>query len=172
MVLATQNPIEHEGTYPLPEAQVDRFLMKLLLGYPSPNDERQVLELHNRPLPTLTRVYSPEDIIELQEMAERVFAELDIRRYILDLVQFTRRHRRVYLGCSPRAGLNLMCASKALALIRGRDFVLPDDVKLLAPHVLAHRILLTPEAELEGVSTRDILKEALETVPALPKVKR
>jgi MoxR-like ATPase len=165
MVLATQNPIEHEGTYPLPEAQVDRFMIKLVLSYPREDAEQRMLETYNQPLPDLRVVAPAEEIVSLQELATQVHIEKELLQYILGIVAFTRSHKRIYLGASPRAGLNLLFAAKAWALLSGRDYVLPDDVKGLAPHVLSHRILLTPEAELEGLAPRQIVREALERVP-------
>ncbi len=164
IVLATQNPIEHEGTYPLPEAQVDRFLIKLTMSYPTPVDEKQMLATYNRPVPKLRVLLGPEDVIRMQELAGEVFVAEEIFDYILALVKHTRDHRRVYLGASPRAALALLEAAKSLALIRGRDFVLPDDVKNLAPLVLAHRIIMTPDAELEGIHADSVVGEALERV--------
>lgn len=164
MVLATQNPIEHEGTYPLPEAQVDRFLMKLSLGYPEGADEKRILRIYNRPVPDIQPLLDPEKILTLQELAGTVHVEDELMDYIIGLAQFTRQHRRVYLGVSPRASLMLLHAAKARALIRGRSFVLPDDLKTLAVPVLAHRILLAPEAELEGIRPQAIVVEALEKV--------
>ena len=164
IVLATQNPIEHEGTYPLPEAQVDRFLIKLTMSYPTPMDEKQMLATYNRPVPKLRVLLGPEDVTRLQELAGEVFVAEEIFDYILALVKHTREHRRVYLGASPRAALALLEAAKSLALIRGRDFVLPDDVKNLAPLVLAHRIIMTPDAELEGIHADSVVGEALERV--------
>ncbi len=165
MVLATQNPIEHEGTYPLPEAQVDRFMIKLVLSYPKEAAEQRMLETYNQPLPELDVRIPADRVVSLQDLATRVHIEAELLQYILGLVTFTRTHKRIFLGASPRAGLNLLYAAKAWALLAGRDYVLPDDVKALAPHVLSHRILLTPEAELEGVSPRNIVHEALERVP-------
>jgi len=165
LVLATQNPIEHEGTYQLPEAQVDRFLIKLTMGYPVEGDEKRMLATYSRPVPEPQPVAGPENLIHMQRLAERVHVEEDIFDYVLGLTQFTRRHRRVYLGASPRASLALLLASKARALLKGRDFVLPDDVKYLAPYVLAHRVLLTPEAELEGAQAQAVIGEAVQSVP-------
>jgi MoxR-like ATPase len=164
MVLATQNPIEHEGTYPLPEAQVDRFLVKLTMTYPEPADERHMLATYNRPVPELKPLVGPQDLLQLQQLADDVHVADEVFDYILALCQHTRQHRRVYLGASPRAGLALLRASKALALIRGRDFVLPDDVKGMAPLVLAHRIVMTPEAELEGSHSAAVVAEAMDKV--------
>jgi MoxR-like ATPase len=165
MVLATQNPIEHEGTYPLPEAQVDRFLVKLPMRYPAPDDEKRMLVTYNGPVGEVQPVLDPEGVLRLQRHADAVHVDEEIMDYVLALVHFTRRHRRIYLGASPRAGLGLMQAAKARALLGGRDYVLPDDVKELAPCVLAHRLLLTPEAELEGVQPPSVVAEALEKVP-------
>ena len=164
IVLATQNPIEHEGTYPLPEAQVDRFLIKLTMHYPSASDEKHMLATYNRPRPELRTLLSTEDVLRLQELAADVHVAEEVFDYILALVKHTRQHRRVYLGASPRAALALLEAAKAVALIRGRDFVLPDDVKNMAPLVLAHRIIMTPDAELEGVHAESVVGEALERV--------
>jgi MoxR-like ATPase len=164
MVLATQNPIEHEGTYPLPEAQVDRFLIKLAMTYPSAADEKRMLTTYNQPSPKLRALVGPDDILRMQQLATSVHVAEEIFDYILGLVAHTRGHRRVFLGASPRAALSLLRAAKALALIRGRDYVLPDDIRALATLVLSHRIMMTPEAELEGVDGQQVVKEALERV--------
>jgi MoxR-like ATPase len=165
IVLATQNPIEHEGTYPLPEAQVDRFLLKLTMRYPAAPDERRMLTTYNRPVAEPRAVVGPEDVLRMQELADSVHVADEVFDYILALASYTRQHRRVYLGASPRAGLALLRAAKAIALVRGRDFVLPDDVKALAPLVLPHRILMTPEAELDGAHADAVVGEAIERVP-------
>jgi MoxR-like ATPase len=164
IVLATQNPIEQEGTYPLPEAQVDRFLVKLRMGYPEAADEKRMLATYDRPPPPVRAVVGPADVLRMQALAQEVYVAEELIDYILGLVQFTRGHARVYLGASPRAALALLHASKALALIRGRDYVLPDDVRNLAPLVLAHRILMTPDAELEGATGAVVIAEGLERV--------
>jgi MoxR-like ATPase len=164
MVLATQNPIEHEGTYPLPEAQVDRFLLKLTVRYPEAPDEKRILQTYNRPQLSVQTVLDPDHILGLQSLSDMVHVEEELMDYIIGLSRFTRQHRRVYLGVSPRASLMLLHASKARALVRGRNHVLPDDIKTLAPAVLAHRILLAPEAEMEGVQATEIVSEALEKV--------
>jgi len=164
IVLATQNPIEHEGTYPLPEAQVDRFLVKINMGYPDAPDEKRMLTTYNKPPPQVRAMIGPEDVLRMQELAENVHVADEVFDFILGLLQHTRQHRRVYLGASPRAGLALLRAAKAIALIRSRDFVLPDDVKDLASSVLSHRIIMTPEAELEGVHADTVVAEALERV--------
>jgi MoxR-like ATPase len=164
IVLATQNPIEQEGTYPLPEAQVDRFLIKLRMGYPVAADEKRMLGTYDRPPPPVRPVVGPADVLEMQGLAQEVFVAEELLDYVLGLVAFTRNHGRVYLGASPRAGLALVHAAKGLALLRGRDYVLPDDVRHLAPLVLGHRILMTPEAELEGAQGTAVVAEALEKV--------
>jgi MoxR-like ATPase len=164
IVLATQNPIEQEGTYPLPEAQVDRFLIKLRMTYPEQTDEKRMLITYDKPPPPVRPVIGPEDVLRLQKMAEDVFVAEELLDYILGLVQFTRNHARVYLGASPRAALALMHAAKAHALLRARDYVLPDDVRHLAPLVLAHRVLMTPDAELEGHTGVAVVAEALDKV--------
>jgi MoxR-like ATPase len=164
IVLATQNPIEQEGTYPLPEAQVDRFLIKLRMGYPVAADEKRMLGTYDRPPPPVRPVVGPQDVLEMQALAQEVFVAEELLDYVLGLVAFTRNHGRVYLGASPRAGLALVHAAKGLALLRGRDYVLPDDVRHLAPLVLGHRILMTPEAELEGALGTAVVSEALEKV--------
>jgi MoxR-like ATPase len=165
LVLATQNPIEQEGTYPLPEAQVDRFLVKITMGYPSEADEKRMLATYNRQVAVPELVVDPDDLIRMQRLAEQVHVEDEIFDYVLGLAHFTRKHRRVYLGASPRAALNLLHASKARALLKGRDFVLPDDVKQLAPVVLAHRVLMSPEAELDGAHAASVVTEAIAAVP-------
>ncbi len=164
IVLATQNPIEQEGTYPLPEAQVDRFLIKLRMGYPDPGDEKRMLQTYDKPPPPVRAVVSQAEVLRLQALAQDVFVAEELVDYVLALVQFTRSHGRVYLGASPRAALALLHACKALALLRGRDYALPDDIRQLAPLVLAHRILMTPDAELEGATGTAVVTEALSKV--------
>jgi MoxR-like ATPase len=164
LVLATQNPIEHEGTYPLPEAQVDRFLIKLVMRYPAEPDEKRMLATYSRPVEEVRPVIGIGDVIAMQQLSDGIHVEEEIVDYILGLAHHTRKHRRVYLGASPRAALALLHASKARALVKGRDFVLPDDVKYLAPFVLAHRLLLAPEAELEGMQPEAVVTEALTQV--------
>src|SRR5499425_2096669 len=164
IVLATQNPIEQEGTYLLFEAQIDRFLIKLKMGYLAPLDEKRMLGTYDRPPPPVRAVVGPNDVLEMQALAQDVFVAEELLDYVLGLVAFTRSHPKVYLGASPRAGLALVHASKGLALLRGRDYVLPDDVRHLAPLVLGHRILLTPEAELEGAAGTAVVAEAIDKV--------
>jgi MoxR-like ATPase len=168
IVLATQNPIEHEGTYPLPEAQVDRFLCKLKMGYPGAEAEKAMIRRYageGGENVQVRRVLEPATILRLQELADQVHVADDLVDYVLGLTQFTRTHRRVALGASPRASLQLTAAAKARALLAGRDYVLPDDVKTLAPYVLAHRVMMTPDAEMEGFAADAVVREALDRVP-------
>jgi MoxR-like ATPase len=167
LVFATQNPVEYEGTYPLPEAQVDRFMVRLSLGYPDAAAESGMLAGHesgDRVL-ELEPVADRAEIVEAVEAAHRVHASRALRDYIVTLLRRTREDNRVELGASPRAGLMLLRAAKALALIRGRDHALPDDVQALAEQVLAHRLMLAPEAA--GVSSHQIVADAIAAVPAL-----
>jgi MoxR-like ATPase len=167
MVFATQNPVEYEGTYPLPEAQVDRFMVRLSLGYPAPADEAGMLAGHeggDRVL-DLEPVVDRNDVLEAQDAARRVHASRALRDYIVALLRHTRDDPRVELGASPRAGLMLLRAAKAHALVNGRDHALPDDVQALAPHVLSHRIMLVPEAA--GVERDEVVAAAVAATPAL-----
>ena len=164
MVLATQNPIEQEGTYPLPEAQVDRFMLKLTMRYPEAPQEKRILLTYNQAPAEVRTVLEPHSILQFQTLAEQVHVDEELMEYIIGLSRFTREHRRVYLGVSPRASLMLLHAAKARALCRGRGYVLPDDIQILAEPVMAHRILLSPEAELEGVHPEEVVKEALKNV--------
>ncbi|MBX5469761.1 MAG: AAA family ATPase [Thermoleophilaceae bacterium] len=166
LVVATQNPIEHEGTYPLPEAQLDRFMVRISLGYPEADDEAEMLAQHaagDRVL-DLNPVTEVSEVLAAQEAAAAVHASPILRRYIVSLLDQTRSDKRTVLGASPRAGLMLLKAAKALAALEGRDHALPDDVQELAPAVLTHRLLLAPEAV--GVSRADVVRDALERVPA------
>ncbi|MDP2661018.1 MAG: MoxR family ATPase [Dehalococcoidia bacterium] len=167
LVMATQNPIEYEGTFPLPEAQVDRFFMRLTLGYPSAQDEMEILErqLRRHPVDTLGQVVDSSEILAAQEAIREVRVDPLIIRYIVFLVEATRSHPEVYLGSSPRGSLGLVRASQGLALLRGRDFVLPDDVKELAEPVLAHRIIISPAACLREVTSKEVLADVLGQVP-------
>jgi MoxR-like ATPase len=164
-VLATQNPIEQEGTYPLPEAQIDRFLMRIVVGYPSPEDELTILRTYAVAPPEARAVLSPDDVLWLQARAAEVFVEDEVYAYAVALTNYTRNHPRVALGASPRASLGLVLGARARALLAGRGYVLPDDLKRLAQPVLAHRLILTPEAEAEGVSREAVVEEALASVP-------
>jgi MoxR-like ATPase len=165
IVLATQNPVEQAGTYPLPEAQIDRFLVRILIGYPSASDELDILLRHMDPIAPPRRVLEPREILAMQELVHGVHVEHEVLDYVVRLSQFTRQHSRVYLGASPRASLALIQAARARALASGRPFVIPDDIKALAVPVLAHRLVLTPEAEMESVARESIIESALEQVP-------
>lgn len=165
MVLATQNPIEHEGVYMLPEAQLDRFMFKVELGYPSHADERRLLRTYNQTLPEVEPVLGREEIARFTSAASTVYVDEELMDYIVTLISWTRDHPKVLIGGSPRAGLALMNGAKVRAFLGGRDYVNPDDIRFLAPYILDHRVLLTPEAELEGTSSADIVARALEVVP-------
>jgi MoxR-like ATPase len=166
MVIATQNPIEHEGTFRLPEAQLDRFLMRVRLGYPELKDELDILDgqqyLH--PIEDLKSVFSVEDVFEAQQGLKSVHIAPPVKRYIVELVQRTREHEDVYLGASPRGSLGLFRAGQALAAIQGRDYVTPDDIKYLADPILGHRLILAPGARLQNRNENNILDELLENV--------
>ena len=167
LVMATQNPVELEGTFPLPEAQLDRFLLRLELGYPNEDDEDQILarfESEN-PLDELTPAVSAEDLIAHSRALGKLHVDPSIRRYAVQIVRATRDETAFELGASPRASLGLFRASRAHAAINGRDFVLPDDVKTMAPHVLAHRLILSTNARLRGRDTREVLADLLERIP-------
>ncbi len=164
MVLATQNPIEYEGTFPLPEAQLDRFLMRISLGYPTFEEEQQILINLRRvhPIESLTQVVDINDLVRLQPELWDITVDETVSRYILRLVRATREHYDLALGVSPRGSLGLFKAAQALAAIRGRDYVLPDDVKLLAPIIIGHRLIIKPESALRGRDSRAILSTLLE----------
>ena len=165
LVLATQNPIEQEGVYMLPEAQLDRFLIKLRLGYPSFEDELEVLRTYDREPGDIHPVLDPEDIQLMAHLTDEVHLAEELRAYILRLVRYSRNHDQVALGNSPRAAIALMRSAKARAILQGRDYVLPDDVRALSALVLAHRVILTPDAELSGVRSEDVIRDALRDVP-------
>jgi MoxR-like ATPase len=166
LVLATQNPIELEGTFPLPEAQLDRFFMRIGLGYPSEEDEDEVLTRFEEgsPLDELDAVVTAEELVRLSAMVPRIFCEPSVRRYVVQLVQATRKHHSFDLGASPRGSLGLYKGSRALAAMRGRDYVLPDDVKFLAPYVLTHRAILSSQSRLRGGDAAAVIKEIIESV--------
>jgi len=167
LVLATQNPIEFEGTFPLPEAQLDRFLLRLSIGYPEFEDERQILvNLRRRhPIESLEQVVAVEDLLAAQEAIVDVHVDDSIYDYILQLVRATRSHPDVALGASPRGSLALFKAAQALAAVRGRDYVVPDDVKYLGVYALAHRVITRPESQLRGRTGAEIVREILESTP-------
>jgi MoxR-like ATPase len=173
ITIATQNPLEQEGTYPLPEAQLDRFMFKLLVSYPSPAEEARILQNYiqghdHRRLDTygLQPVLSAEQVVEIQRQIVRVIVEPTIVDYITAIVAKTRQWPTVEVGASPRASVNLLLGSRALAACRGRNFVVPDDVKQLAPWVLRHRLRLNPEAEIDGTSVESVIQDVLDAVAA------
>ncbi len=166
VVVATQNPIEYEGTFPLPEAQLDRFLMRISLGYPDFEEELAVIEQQEQahPIDSLEAVATPKDVIGLQEAAKEIYVDRAVREYIVNLTEATREHRDVSLGASPRASLGLFRAARALALVLDRDYVIPDDIKTLAASVTAHRIILSPSARMRGVRSVDLVSDLLNTI--------
>jgi MoxR-like ATPase len=167
MVMATQNPIEYEGTYPLPEAELDRFTMRITIGYPPLPDEAKMLseQATDTPLDRLECVASAQEILDGIEDAKRVFVEESLNRYVVALLRQTRSDNRLYLGASPRAGIALIRVAKARAIVSGRDYVEPDDIKMVAPTVLAHRLILAPEARSSGLDAEDLVRSILERTP-------
>ncbi|MDX1946345.1 MAG: MoxR family ATPase [Pirellulaceae bacterium] len=161
LVVATQNPVDHEGTFPLPEAQLDRFLMRFSLGYPTFDDELKMLDLLHRghPIDTLAAVVSVEELLACQRAVREVYVDDKVRRYLLQIVHDTRQHDDISLGGSPRASLALFRASQAMAAVRGRNYVLPDDVKRVAAPVLTHRLLLKPESRLRKITAAALVDE-------------
>jgi MoxR-like ATPase len=167
MVIGTENPIEYEGTFPLPEAQLDRFLLRVRLGYLSKDGESEMIERQqfDHPLASLQAVLGQDELRAMQAAVKNVFVSPPVRRYIIDLVFATREMEAVYLGSSPRGSLGLHRATQALAAIRGRDFVLPDDVKELAEPVLAHRIIVHPAARMKALTSRQVIADLLDRLP-------
>ena len=167
MVMATQNPIEYEGTFPLPEAQLDRFMMNITLGYPKVSDEMNILDTHqfHHPLDDLEQIMIAEDLVMIQKQIRSIHVDSSIREYIVAIANATRNHNNIYLGSSPRGSLALYRASQALAAIRGRGYVIPDDVKLLTRPTLAHRIIVTPAARVRAITSTAVLDEILQSVP-------
>jgi MoxR-like ATPase len=167
LVLATQNPIEYEGTFPLPEAQLDRFMMRIHLGYPAPHEEAQMLEAQQRvhPIDQVQQVVTARELLEAQQAVKEIYVDKLIREYIVAIVEATRQHPDVYLGASPRGSLALLKTAQARAAMRGRDFVAPDDIKELCDATLAHRIILSPAARLKNVDARAIVNEIVNSVP-------
>ncbi|MDP6101880.1 MAG: MoxR family ATPase [Dehalococcoidia bacterium] len=167
LVLATQNPVELEGTFPLPEAQLDRFLMRVRMGYPNEEQDALIMERFAQvnPIEDLDSVLTAEQLLEIQQACRDVLVEPDVRQYIIKLVHATRGHPQVELGASPRAMLGLLRTAQALAAVRGRNYVIPDDVKYLVPFVLEHRIIPHAQSHLRGHTAADILQEVLDTVP-------
>ena len=167
MVMATQNPIEYEGTFPLPEAQLDRFLIRLELGYPSAHDEVAMMDrqLHSHPLQELEQVCDSESVLALQAAVREVYVDVLVKQYVVSLADATRNHDSVYLGASPRGSLALQRLGQARALLDGRDFVQPDDVKALAYPALGHRIILNAQARVKGQTTAQVVEQCLERLP-------
>jgi len=169
LVIATQNPIDQEGTYNLPEAQLDRFLFKITVGHPSFREEEEILtrykhQLQTSDLTSIQCVFSIDEIRRIQQIVEGIVVEQNLLTYIVAIVNQTRNHGDIYLGASTRASLSLLKSSKAIAAIRGRDFITPEDIQFLAPHVLNHRLILTPEAEMEGKTSMDLITEIIKEV--------
>jgi MoxR-like ATPase len=166
MVMATQNPIEHEGTFRLPEAQLDRFLMRIQIGYPAEKDEMEMLDRqqYKHPINSLGPVVSVEEVLEMQQSLREIHIAPPVKQYLIDLVQHTRQHESIYLGASPRGSLGLYRASQALAAIEGRDYITPDDIQSVAGPILTHRVILAPGARLQERSEENILTEILESV--------
>jgi len=167
-VIATQNPVEIQGTFPLPEAQLDRFFMRLKIGYPNPEDGKAILDRFEKsnPLPTITSIANAEDIVKIQDSITEVKVSDDLKRYIIEIIEATRNHERIILGVSPRGSLALMKAAQAYAAIKGRDYITPDDVKHVAIPVLSHRIILKSHAVTSGMSnTESVVSDILEKIP-------
>jgi MoxR-like ATPase len=167
MVLATQNPIEYEGTFPLPEAQLDRFLLRIRLGYPNPLDEINILEMqkYQHPFDTIQPVVSEQELLNEFGSIKNIYVAAPIKKYIVDLVSQTRQNDDLYLGASPRGSLALFRTGQALAFLRGREYVLPDDIKNMAEMVLSHRVIVNPAARLRELNSGKIIEEILEKVP-------
>jgi MoxR-like ATPase len=167
LVIATENPIEYRGTYPLPEAQLDRFLMRIHMGYPSPQDEVTVLDrqMKRHPIYSVKPVVKTEEVLEMQEHVKDVHIDASLKQYLVDLVWATREHPLLALGASPRASLGLLHAGQARAALQGREYVLPDDIKAVAPAVLCHRIFLKPEARVRHTDASQVVSEVLDQVP-------
>ncbi len=166
-VMATQNPIEYEGTYPLPEAQLDRFLLKMRMGYPEPEEEMEVLTRAQRyaPIEDLQPVITLEELRELQRDVKEIYVDETIKKYIVEIANKTRIHASVYLGASPRGSIALMKACQSYAFLHGRDFVIPDDVQYLAPFVFAHRLILKSEAKYEGITAEEVIDRVITRIP-------
>ncbi len=167
LILATQNPIEYEGTFPLPEAQLDRFMMRIQLGYPTPTEEMTVLtsQQYEHPIQNVYQVVSVQELLAAQQAVREVYVAEEIKRYIIDLVGASRQHPDVYLGSSPRGSLALFRTSQARAAMAGRDYVIPDDVKALAEVTLAHRIIIGPAARIKDISSRTVVQDILAATP-------
>lgn len=171
LVIATQNPVDHEGTFPLPEAQLDRFLMKFSLGYPSFDDELKMLDIlqHSHPLNSLEPVVTADELVACQTEVREVHIDTKVRQYLLQIVHLTREHEELSLGGSPRASIALFRTSQAMAAIRGRNYVQPDDVKRVAPPVLTHRLILKPESRLRRVTAEQVVQDVIDEI-AVPTI--
>jgi MoxR-like ATPase len=167
MVLATQNPIEQEGVYRLPEAQLDRFLFRIFVGYAERDEEVDMLSLHSRPAVELSPVTSAEEILSIQTQLDSVYASRELQGYIVDLVRQSRRHPDLVLGASPRAAINLLKAARAHALMWGRGYLTHDDVQAVCLSVLSHRLIMKPEAEMDGRTVDEVIRQLIESVPVL-----
>jgi len=167
MIMATQNPIEYEGTFPLPEAQLDRFLMRISIGHPTPEEEVMILDAQRyvHPVETLEQVIDVQELLDAQRDIRDVYVDPLIKNYIVQVVNASRHFPDVYLGASPRGSLALYRAGQALAAVQGRDYCLPDDVKALAEVTLAHRVIVSPSARIKNVDTREVIAEIVDTVP-------
>ncbi len=167
MVLATQNPIEQEGVYRLPEAQLDRFLFRIKVGYPDRDDEVAMLNLHSRPTPKLTAISSSAEIVAIQTQLDTVYCSEELKGYVIDIARESRQHSDLMLGASPRAAINLMKAARAHALLNGREFVTHDDVQSICHSVLGHRLIMRPEAEMDGRTVDGVIQQVIQRVPVL-----
>jgi len=167
LVMATQNPIEYEGTFPLPEAQLDRFMLRIRLGYPEPQDEITVLNSQQRvhPIDSLEQAIVASELLVAQAAIREIYVDVLVKSYIIEIVTRTRKHADIYLGASPRGSLTLFRSAQARAALQGRDYVIPDDVKALAPFALAHRIIVSPSARIKDVDATTLIQEILGSVP-------
>lgn len=167
LIMATQNPIEYEGTFPLPEAQLDRFLIRIQMGYPQPQDELNILasQQYQHPIQNLQQVVTLKELLATQQLIKEVYVAKEVQQYIINLITASRRHGDVYLGSSPRGSLALFRTAQARAAMSGRDFVIPDDVKALAEVTLAHRIIVGPAARLKNITSRTIVQDILQSTP-------
>jgi MoxR-like ATPase len=167
LVMATENPVEYEGTFPLPEAQLDRFLLRVHLGYPAHGDEVTIIEQQQRahPITALEQVTDADEITTVQDAVKEIYVDSLVKHYVVALAESTREHEAVHLGASPRGSLALFRAGQARALLDGRDFALPDDVKEIAYAALGHRILLNAAARVKGITTWDVVSDCLDRVP-------
>jgi len=167
LVMATQNPIEYEGTFPLPEAQLDRFMLRISLGYPGKKDEKKILEAQQfrHPIEEIDQVVTVQELLDAQEKVKKVYVDDLIKEYIINLVGLTREHPDAYLGASPRGSLTLYKTSRVRAVIHGRDYVIPDDVKVLAMAALAHRLIVSPSARIKDVDPRAVVEDVIQSTP-------